>query len=153
VQPVVDLSLVDALNSFVASAITTLRDTMHLDATLDCTSSPNAPAPRLVVAVDISGDLRCVTWVFPIELARELARQMVGEVNPELAGYAAVELANILTGRAIEPFHSHGLHIEIHPPQLVAAFEPGMRARLVTALGSIEIVFYPVTARPRNPSA
>lgn len=133
--------MVEALNAFVASAISTLRDTMQVDATVDCTASPNGPRPRFVVDVGVSGDLHSVTWVFPVEIARELARQMVGTDDDEVQGFAAMELANVLTGRAVMSFASKGMSIEIQPPALVAAVSPGVRARLLTGLGAIEIVF------------
>jgi hypothetical protein len=87
--------MVEALNAFVASAISTLRDTMQVDATVDCTVSPGGPRPRFVVDVGVTGDLRSVTWVFPVEIARELARQMVGTDEEEVQGFAAMDLENV----------------------------------------------------------
>jgi CheY-specific phosphatase CheX len=138
--------MVEALNAFVASAISTLRETMRVNATVDCTVSPSGPRPRLVVDVGVTGDLRSVTWVFPVEIARELARQMVGSEGEEVEGFAAMELANVLTGRAVVSFATRGMNIEIQPPELKSAVEPGVRARLLTELGSIEIVFHEAAA-------
>ncbi len=130
--------LAQALAAFAASAIDTLRETLGIEASF---RGHGREAPRIIVAVEMTGDLRRVTWVFPVELARSLAHRMTGAAAPD--DEAAIELANILTGRGAASLEDRGLRIELATPRITNGPIAGASIRLITAAGMIEIAFEP----------
>jgi CheY-specific phosphatase CheX len=130
--------LAQALATFATSTIDTLRETLGIEASF---RGHGREAARIAVAIDVTGDLRRVTWVFPVELARELAHRMTGEPAPD--DDAAIELANILTGRGAASLEDRGLRIELATPRITSGPIVGAAIRLVTAAGLIEIAFEP----------
>jgi len=132
--------LAQALAAFANTTIATLRETLGIEATFRGYSLDGDASPRITVAIEATGDLRRVTWVFPVELARELARRMTGEADAALEALAAIELANILTGRGAATLERCGLRIELAPPHITSEVPPGASVRLVTEVGAIEIV-------------
>ena len=130
--------LAQALVTFATSTIDTLRETLGIEASF---RGHGREAPQISVVVEVTGDLRCVTWVFPLELARVLALRMTGAPAPD--DDAAIELANILTGRGAASLEDRGLRIELAAPRITSGATTGAAIRLVTAAGLIEIAFEP----------
>lgn len=101
--------------------------------------------PRAIgVVIHVRGDLSGVTWQFPIEVTRHAASVIAPEIEIDatILEAAASELANILTGRGMTALASHGVEIEIEPPQITPTAEAGITGRLTTELGAIVVIFH-----------
>ena len=133
--------LAQALAAFATSTITTLRETLGIEAAFR--GSGPAAGACITVAIEVTGDLRSVTWVFPVALARALARQMTGDAPPSLDELAAIELANILTGRGAASLEERGLRIELAVPRIAIGTIAGASVRLLTDVGPVDISFEP----------
>ena len=135
----------------------TLRDFVaHATAVLVDAAGPNGAAPsvprvhgfqgeRVSVLIRSSGGLAGMTWTFPVELAGDVARKMLGVLEPDraLCVAAAVELANIVTGRGARVLEARGITIEIATPELVfGVVEAGEVAGIETMRGLVEVVFH-----------
>jgi CheY-specific phosphatase CheX len=99
--------------------------------------------PRMIgVVIEISGDLSGLTWHFPIAVTEQAASVLAPELelDPEILGAAAAELANMLTGRGLTVLA--GDHVEIAPPQLTLFTGAGVTGRLATTLGAIAVIFH-----------
>ena len=148
-RPVPDASTV---RDFLAHTITVLHEATGAFAKI--ASSNNPPEhDAIAIVIFVHGHLSGLTWTFPVELARDVARRMVPadiagtpELDEALCEAAAGELANILTGRGARVLEAHGVAIEMTPPQRVAGAGPGMVARLQTSRGVVEVVFHHLDA-------
>ncbi len=140
--PVPDQSTV---RDFLRSTIAVLRETTGTSATVAPPETRRTVDEVVAIIVHARGHLTGLTWTFPFELLRDAARHMVEGIEPDRAVCEATasELANILTGRGAAALESHGIFVEIQPPQLGAFAYPGTIAFLTTPSGVIEIVFHP----------
>lgn len=111
---------------------------------------PIRPEPRphdamISVLIPSSGPICGVTWSFPRELARDVARAMIGveDADDGLCVAAAIELANIVCGRGAKVLETRGLAMNIAPPELVIGrVADGQLALLETVRGTVEVVFH-----------
>lgn len=108
------------------------------------TTAERTTDPMIAVIIHTRGDLSGVTWRFPVALVARMAWSMIPDCVPDaaLCELAAGELANILTGRGLAALASHGVAIEMEPPQIAAACAPGIAGELRTELGAVEVVFH-----------
>lgn len=141
----------NAFDAFLTSVVDVLGGAMGVRAVVDgaphAEPHPTSPPPTIMVIVDMHGALTGVTWLFPHDLAHEVARQMlaVAEPDPSFDEAAAAELANVLTGRAMQALEGRGFQLELAPPRTsLPPIAPGVCARVRTDRGAIDIVFHVV---------
>ncbi len=136
---------VSTVHDFLLSAIAVLRETTGTSAVVALPQVRRGNEDAIAIIVPARGDLTALTWTFPCEMLREAARFMVEGIEPDrsLCEATAGELANILTGRGAAALESHGLFLDIQPPELGALARAGTIAFLDTPRGVIEIVFHP----------
>ncbi len=133
----------DAVRDFLHSAIDVLREATGTEAVV-ALEARDASGETIAVMIRAAGDFTGVTWCFPVALVRDAAMRMLPEMELDAAliHAAAAELANILTGRGAASLETHGLHIEIDPPELGFFSAPGTWATLATSRGSVVVVFH-----------
>jgi len=131
---------------FVDAVVRCLRATVGVEAVVAAIGDTlGGIAPKIAVALDVSGDVQGpVTWVIPPPIALELVRRLLMDPDPpaDSAEDGASELANILTGHASEVLEAHGFRCALGVPRLhVGALPPGVKVRMTTASGPIDLVF------------
>jgi CheY-specific phosphatase CheX len=138
----------ETVGDFLDNAIGVLR-TYGIDAVVldraPCVAPTGSIDTRLIsVVIHVRGDLSGVTWQFPIAVTRHAASVIAPELglDPEILELAASELANVLTGRGMTALSSHGVEIEIEPPQITPTARAGVTGQLTTELGSIVVIFH-----------
>jgi CheY-specific phosphatase CheX len=142
-----------AFEAFLAAVADVLVNTMDVEATVVPGAQPapaGAPLPTIMVAIDINGKLTGVTWLFPQALVAEVAWQMLGgaDVSQDLLREAAAELANMLTGRAMEALEALGFKLVIAPPRTTSLpLPPGLCGRVDCTFGAIDVVFHGAAER------
>ncbi len=135
----------DLVHGFVDVVVRCLRATVGVDAVVAAIGHTlGGLAPKIAVALDVSGDVEGpVTWVIPREIALELVRRLLCDPDPpaDSAIDGASELANILTGHASEVLEAHGFRCAFGVPRLhIGALPAGMKVRMATAVGPIDLV-------------
>lgn len=132
------------VRDFLASTISVLRETTGTSAAVASPGTRRTNEDAIAIIVHARGQLSGLTWSFPFELLRDAARHMVEGIEPdrEVCEATASELANILTGRGAASLESHGVVLEIEPPEVGALACPGIIAFLTTPNGVIEIIFH-----------
>jgi len=138
----------DTVEDFLDNAIGVLHTFGITAVVLDHTPRIATTGPidlRVIgVVIHVRGDIAGVTWQFPIAVTRQAASVFAPdlELDPGILEAAASELANVLTGRGLIALESHGLEIEISPPQITPTTRAGVTGRLTTELGAIVVVFH-----------
>lgn len=96
------------------------------------------------VLIRARGGVSAISWSFPRAIVERAAHRMVPELelDDEVRGQAASELANVLTGRAVAALAEHGVATDIEPPVLAPAELDGSVAQLVSPLGAISVVLH-----------
>ncbi len=149
--PVPDL---ETVGEFLDNAISVLRtygiDAVVLDRAPRVAPTGPIDTREIGVIIHVRGDLSGVTWQFPIAVTRHAASVIAPELGleHEILEAAASELANVLTGRAMAALASHGVEIEIEPPQITPTAKGGVTGRLTTEHGSIVVIFHRTTSEP-----
>jgi CheY-specific phosphatase CheX len=131
------------LDEFAAVVLRCLHTTVGIDAVIE-PPGPASTQPTICVTIDLRGAL-CgpVTWRFPQDVALELVRRLMDDPDPELeiAVDGALELANILTGRASLAFERGGLRCELGVPRRhEGALPSGVAIHMRSAGGEIAMV-------------
>lgn len=138
----------DTVGDFLDNAIGVLRtfgiDAVVLDRAPRVQQTERIDTRVIGVVIHVRGDLTGVTWQFPIAVTRHAASVIAPEleIDPSILEAAASELANMLTGRGMAALASHGVEIEIDPPQITPTAQGGVTGRLTTELGAIVVVFH-----------
>ena len=139
-QPVPDE---DTVRDFLAHTIEVLREASGVASCSD--EDRSCVTSGIAISIRVHGDFSGLTWTFPTKLARDTARRMVDGIDPDedLCIAAAIELANILTGRGLVALEAHNVAARLEPPSLATEIGDGIVANLVTRHGVVEIVFHP----------
>jgi len=138
-----------AVDGFLSIVMRCLRSTIGVDAVVAAIGDTVSPEHTIAVAIDVTGDLRGpVTWVFPRPIALELVRRLLADPDPDpdTASDGATELANILTGRALEALEARGFECAIGVPRIhIGALPGGITVRMATSDGPIDLVLSMLT--------
>jgi hypothetical protein len=144
VLPAADPALLDVMLVAITAA---LRDATGLSGVVDHdTAGPLDAADRIQVLVLLTGELVGISWVFPPLVTHAFAHTAIeglGAIDATLERDAAIELANVLAGHATGAISDRGVQVAIvRPPRLATTIGPGVRARVATAGGPIDIVVH-----------
>jgi CheY-specific phosphatase CheX len=102
------------------------------------------PRDELNVTVAVCGDSASVTWSFPCALVERFAAVTAPDTSAlvDRISAAALELANVLTGRSIKALDDLGLATSLSTPTLASHSQGGIVSEIASPLGTIAITFH-----------